>query len=102
MIPPFWYEGLKYPEHLESDLERFESFEIQRLAKNQRHITKPIAWFSTAEGWRYHVCFDCRHNPQLKRQAISDAETGGHAKPANYWIPPNILQAPPHERRSRT
>ena len=33
----------------------------------------------------------------LDRQAISDAETGGHAKPANYWIPPNILQAPPHE-----
>ena len=33
----------------------------------------------------------------LDRQAISDAETGGHAKPANYWIPPNILLAPPHE-----
>ncbi len=33
----------------------------------------------------------------LDRQAISDAETGGHAKPANYWIPPNILLAPPLE-----
>jgi peptide/nickel transport system substrate-binding protein len=33
----------------------------------------------------------------LDRQAISDAETSGHSKPANYWIPPNILLAPPHE-----
>ncbi len=32
----------------------------------------------------------------LDRQSISDAETGGHSKPANYWIPPNILLAPPH------
>ena len=33
----------------------------------------------------------------LDRQAISDAETNGHSKPANYWIPPNILLAPPHQ-----
>ena len=33
----------------------------------------------------------------LDRQAISDAETSGHSKPANYWIPPNILLAPPHQ-----
>ena len=32
----------------------------------------------------------------MDRQSISDAETGGHSKPANYWIPPNILLAPPH------
>ena len=32
----------------------------------------------------------------LDRQSISDAETSGHSKPANYWIPPNILLAPPH------
>ena len=33
----------------------------------------------------------------LDRQSISDAETNGHSKPANYWIPPNILLAPPHQ-----
>ncbi len=31
----------------------------------------------------------------LDRQAISEAETAGHSKPADYWIPPNILLAPP-------
>ena len=31
----------------------------------------------------------------LDRNSISDAETGGHSKPADYWIPPNILLAPP-------
>ena len=38
----------------------------------------------------------------LDRQAISDAETSGHSKPANYWIPPNILLAPPHQRPKKT
>ena len=80
---------------------------IERVVDNPDLLLVPT--LTTAVFW---LEFPHMHNPDnpfndvrvreavglaLDRQAISDAETGGHAKPANYWIPPNILLAPPHE-----
>jgi ABC-type transport system substrate-binding protein len=80
---------------------------IERVVDNPDLLLVPT--LTTAVFW---LEFPHMHNPDnpfndprvreavglaLDRQAISDAETGGHARPANYWIPPNILLAPPHE-----
>lgn len=79
---------------------------IPRVESNDELVLVPTN--TTAVFW---LEFPHMHNPDnpfndvrvreavglaLDRQAISDAETSGHSKPANYWIPPNILLAPPH------
>ncbi len=78
---------------------------IPRVESNEDLVLVPTN--TTAVFW---LEFPHMHNPDnpfndprvreavglaLDRQAISDAETNGHSKPANYWIPPNILLAPP-------
>ena len=80
---------------------------IPRVESNEDLVLVPTN--TTAVFW---LEFPHMHNPEnpfndvrvreavglaLDRQAISDAETNGHSKPANYWIPPNILLAPPHQ-----
>ena len=78
---------------------------IQRVVDDPDLLLVPT--LTTAVFW---LEFPYMHNPDnpfndvrvreavglaLDRQAISDAETGGYSKPTNYWIPPNILLAPP-------
>ncbi len=80
---------------------------IPRVESNEDLVLVPTN--TTAVFW---LEFPHMHNPDnpfndvrvreavglaLDRQAISDAETNGHSKPSNYWIPPNILLAPPHQ-----
>lgn len=78
---------------------------IERVINNPDLLLVPT--LTTAVFWLEFPHMDKPDNPfndvrvreavglALDRQAVSDAETGGHAKPANYWIPPNILLAPP-------
>ena len=44
-----------------------------------------IAWYSTEELWRYHVCANCQHNSQIM-QGRPSFKAGSPARWLKSWV----------------